>query len=108
MADPGACLSPSQPPFFTNPNCHPFFWDDGNLIDLNTETIGGSPITAQAINDVGQVVGNAAFPLFPMEHPGERRISGRMVSSLISGLCQAAATARRLPLTSEVRSWGSR
>jgi probable HAF family extracellular repeat protein len=61
-ADPGACLSASQPPFFTNPNCHPFFWDDGNLIDLNTETIGGNPITAQAINDVGQVVGNAAFP----------------------------------------------
>jgi probable HAF family extracellular repeat protein len=61
-ADPGACLSPSQPPIFINPNCHPFAWDGGTLIDLNTDTIGGSPITAQAINDAGEVVGNATFP----------------------------------------------
>jgi probable HAF family extracellular repeat protein len=60
--DPGACLSPSQPPIFINPNCHPFFWEGGTLTDLNTDTIGGNPITAQAINDAGEIVGNAAFP----------------------------------------------
>jgi probable HAF family extracellular repeat protein len=41
---------------------HPFFWDDGKLIDLFADTIGGNPITADAINDAGEVVGNAAFP----------------------------------------------
>lgn len=61
-ADPGACLTPSQPPRFINPNCHPFFWDDGKLTDLNTDTMGGSPVTAQAINDAGEIVGNATFP----------------------------------------------
>jgi len=60
-ADPGACLNPSQPPRFINPNCHPFFWDDGTIVDLNADTIGGKPITAQAINGAGEVVGNAAF-----------------------------------------------
>jgi probable HAF family extracellular repeat protein len=54
--DPGACLGIGD-----TANCHPFFWDDGTLIDLNTDTIGGSPTTAQAINDAGEVVGNAAF-----------------------------------------------
>jgi probable HAF family extracellular repeat protein len=62
VADLGACLSPSQPPRFINPNCHPFVWDGGTLIDLNTATVGGSPITAQGINDAGEIVGNAAFP----------------------------------------------
>jgi probable HAF family extracellular repeat protein len=61
-ADPGACRSPSVPPVFINPNCHPFAWDAGTLFDLNTDTIGGNPITAQAINDAGEIVGNAAFP----------------------------------------------
>jgi probable HAF family extracellular repeat protein len=61
-ADPGACLNPSMPPRFINPNCHPFAWSDGALIDLNTGTIGGNPITAQAIDDAGEIVGNAAFP----------------------------------------------
>jgi probable HAF family extracellular repeat protein len=61
-ADPGACLSSSQPPILINPNCHPFFWDGGTLLDLNTGTVGGNPITAQAINDAGEIVGNAAFP----------------------------------------------
>ena len=55
-ADPGACLGIGD-----TANCHPFFWDDGTLIDLNTNTIGGKPITAQAINDAGKVVGNASF-----------------------------------------------
>jgi probable HAF family extracellular repeat protein len=61
-ADPGACLIPSKPPIFINPNCHPFAWDGGTLFDLNTDSIGGNPITAQAINDAGEIVGNAAFP----------------------------------------------
>jgi len=56
-ADPGACLGIGD-----TANCHPFFWDDGRLVDLNADTIGGKPITAQAINGAGEVVGNAAFP----------------------------------------------
>jgi probable HAF family extracellular repeat protein len=56
-ADPGACLGIGN-----TANCHPFFWDDGRLVDLNADTIGGRPVTAQAINDAGEVVGNAVFP----------------------------------------------
>jgi probable HAF family extracellular repeat protein len=41
---------------------HPFLWDRGNLIDLFTNTIGGNPITANALNDAGEIVGFAAFP----------------------------------------------
>jgi probable HAF family extracellular repeat protein len=40
----------------------PFLWDQGKLIDLFTETIGGSPITANAINDSEEIVGGGAFP----------------------------------------------
>jgi probable HAF family extracellular repeat protein len=40
----------------------PFLWDDGKLIDLFTDTIGGNPTTANAINDAGEIVGNAVFP----------------------------------------------
>ena len=39
----------------------PFLWDDGRLIDLFTNTIGGKPITANAIDDAGEIVGGAAF-----------------------------------------------
>jgi probable HAF family extracellular repeat protein len=41
---------------------HPFFWDDGMIIDLNTATVGGGPLTANALNDAGEVVGTADFP----------------------------------------------
>ena len=40
----------------------PFLWDGERLIDLFTDTIGGQPLTVNAINDAGQVVGAAAFP----------------------------------------------
>ena len=55
-ANPGACI-------FTefDPNCHPFLWDRGKLIDLNTSTIGGNPIGADEINDAGEIVGSADF-----------------------------------------------
>jgi probable HAF family extracellular repeat protein len=56
-ADPAACLTPND-----RVNCHPFLWDDGKLIDLNTSTVGGNPLTANAINDSGEVVGTALFP----------------------------------------------
>jgi probable HAF family extracellular repeat protein len=36
-------------------------WDDGKQIDLNTQTTGGNPITANAINDAGEIVGGGAF-----------------------------------------------
>ena len=39
----------------------PFVWANGKLIDLYTNTIGGNPITANAINDTGEIVGGAAF-----------------------------------------------
>jgi probable HAF family extracellular repeat protein len=41
---------------------HPFLWEQGNLIDLYTNTEGGNPLTADAINDAGEIVGAAAFP----------------------------------------------
>jgi probable HAF family extracellular repeat protein len=40
----------------------PFLWSNGKLIDLYTNTTGGKPLTAWAINDLGQIVGGAAFP----------------------------------------------
>ena len=40
----------------------PFLWDDGKLIDLFTSTIGGNPITANALNDAGEIIGGGAFP----------------------------------------------
>jgi probable HAF family extracellular repeat protein len=40
---------------------HPFLWDDGNLVDLTVQS-GGLIATADAINDAGQIVGNATFP----------------------------------------------
>ena len=43
----------------------PFVWDNGSLIDLYTHTKGATPFTANAINDIGQIVGAAAFP----DHP---------------------------------------
>jgi probable HAF family extracellular repeat protein len=55
-ADPGACLKP-----LPNPNCHPFLWEQGNLIDLYANAEGGNPLTADAINDAGEIVGAAAF-----------------------------------------------
>jgi len=40
----------------------PFLWDEGKLMDLNTSTIGANPVTANDINDAGEIVGNAVFP----------------------------------------------
>jgi probable HAF family extracellular repeat protein len=45
----------------------PFLWDRGKLIDLFTDTIGGNPILAFAINDRGEIVGAAAFPNAPFD-----------------------------------------
>jgi len=52
----GAC-------FFTefDPNCHPFLWDHGKLIDLNKSTAGGNPLSADGINDSEEIVGGADF-----------------------------------------------
>jgi probable HAF family extracellular repeat protein len=36
-------------------------WDRGKLTDLTTDTIGGNPITANALSDAGEIVGAAAF-----------------------------------------------
>ena len=41
---------------------HPFLWDQEKLIDLYTNTTGGNPLTADAINDAGEIVGAAIFP----------------------------------------------
>ena len=38
-----------------------FFWDGRKLIDLFTSTTGGNVITANAIDDAGQIVGGADF-----------------------------------------------
>lgn len=45
----------------------PFVWDGEKLIDLNTQTIGGNPITANGINDAGEIVGGGAFPSHPFD-----------------------------------------
>jgi probable HAF family extracellular repeat protein len=39
----------------------PFFWEDGKLIDLYANSVGGNPITVYALNDRGQAVGGGAF-----------------------------------------------
>ena len=54
-ANPGACLTEGDP------NCHPFLWDHGRLIDLNTSTIGGNPLSVDGFNDAGEIVGAADF-----------------------------------------------
>jgi probable HAF family extracellular repeat protein len=59
-ADPGACLVGDVA------NCHPFLWDNGHLVDLNTESMGGIPINANALNDAGDIVGTATFPERPI------------------------------------------
>jgi probable HAF family extracellular repeat protein len=59
-ADPGACFVGDLA------NCHPFLWKTGQLIDLNTESVGGSPVTANALNDAGDIVGTATFPGRPI------------------------------------------
>lgn len=43
-------------------NFDPFLWDGEKLIDLFTNSTGGNPFTANAINDAGHVVGTAIFP----------------------------------------------
>lgn len=55
-ANPAAC-------FFIefDPNCHPFLWSQGHMIDLSTTTVGGNPISADRINDAGVIVGAADF-----------------------------------------------
>ena len=40
----------------------PFLWDEGELIDLYVHSVGGNPLTANAINDKADIVGGGAFP----------------------------------------------
>jgi probable HAF family extracellular repeat protein len=55
--NPGACFFLQ---FF--PGCHPFLWEQGKLIDLNTSTRGGGrPLSADWLNDAGEIVGAADF-----------------------------------------------
>ena len=46
---------------------HPFLWGQSKLTDLYTDTLGGNPLTADAIDDEGEIVGAAAFPTQPYE-----------------------------------------
>jgi probable HAF family extracellular repeat protein len=61
-ADPAACFTGNDPE-----NCVPFLWDGEKLINLFTSTIGGNLVTANAINDTGEVIGAAAFPGHPFD-----------------------------------------
>jgi probable HAF family extracellular repeat protein len=54
-ADPGACLKA-----LPNPNCHPFLWDAGKLLDLTVQS-GGVFVKANAINIGGAIVGLGNF-----------------------------------------------
>jgi probable HAF family extracellular repeat protein len=58
----GSCLGENF-----NPGCDPFLWSEGKLIDLNTSTTGGNPITANEISDDGAIIGAAAFPYAPYD-----------------------------------------
>jgi probable HAF family extracellular repeat protein len=49
-------------------NFDPFLWDGEKLIDLFTTSIGGNPLTANAINDAGETVGTAFFPNQQVPH----------------------------------------
>jgi probable HAF family extracellular repeat protein len=40
---------------------HPTFWENDRLIDLNTSSVGGSLLTANWLNEEGEVVGAADF-----------------------------------------------
>ena len=65
---PGACyLTSRQSIEFGDPNCHPFLWDEGTLIDLINSTAGGQPQTSDAINDTGEIVGAVTFPTQPYD-----------------------------------------
>jgi probable HAF family extracellular repeat protein len=46
---------------------HPFLWQRGKMMDLSMDSVGGSPYTANAINDAGQIIGAAAFPDNPYD-----------------------------------------
>jgi probable HAF family extracellular repeat protein len=61
-SDPGACNGIGN-----TANCHPFLWNQGNLIDLFTSTSGGSPLSAHMINDASEITGGAAFPSAPLD-----------------------------------------
>jgi probable HAF family extracellular repeat protein len=61
--DPGACA----PSVSDLANCFPFLWDGEKLINMYTNSVGGSFVTASAINDAGEVAGAAAFPNHPFD-----------------------------------------
>ena len=66
--NPAACYAPAyQSIEFGNPGCDPFRWDRGKLIDLATSTRGGSPVTADGINNLDEIVGAATFPTQPYD-----------------------------------------
>jgi probable HAF family extracellular repeat protein len=45
----------------------PFLWDGSKLIDLFTDSTGGSPISPNDISDAGEIVGGASFPDRPFD-----------------------------------------
>lgn len=49
------------------PRLPSFLWDNGKLIDLNSSTIGGNPLSADWFNAFGEIVGVAAFPNAPLD-----------------------------------------
>jgi probable HAF family extracellular repeat protein len=89
---PGACLSPGGIEFF-NAGCDPYFWDGGEMIDLRTHTAGGTPFSADAINDAGEIVGAATFP----DQPYDAYLRGQDGKALdlghVSGDCMSEAWA---------------
>src|SRR5215467_5783218 len=97
--NPGAC-------FFLRflSDCHPFLWDQGKLIDLNTSTSGGRPLSADWFNDAGQIVGAADFSATGGS-PFEAYIWRNGVA-WISGIWTAIATAGPGGLICGARSWG--
>jgi probable HAF family extracellular repeat protein len=62
--DPG-CLN--FPPFGNGCNTDVFLWSGGKMIDLSTDTKGGAPSVASAINNLGEIVGAAAFADEPFD-----------------------------------------
>ena len=68
-----ACYVPAaQSIEFGNPGCDPFLWDRRKLIDLATRPRGGSPLTADGINNLGEIVGAASAALQSLPKRGAK------------------------------------
>jgi probable HAF family extracellular repeat protein len=84
-------------------NFDPFLWDGEKLIDLFTTSVGGNPLTANAINDAGEVWVQHCFQI----RLPRTRISGKTAWSRISAPLTVIASVKRLRSIREAKSWAN-